>query len=62
VPNVSSGSFNGKRLIIRAKFPASFDCSGDGCWVKIRYSGFTAAADTTTWSASMEGNPVRLVE
>ena len=46
----------------------SDDDSGGGgtvsadCWWKIHYDYPGETADTTTWSARIEGNPVRLVE
>ncbi|GMQ94598.1 MAG: hypothetical protein BMS9Abin12_2096 [Acidimicrobiia bacterium] len=55
------GSFNDEHLQIRIAIPNDYTCSTD-CWwtIKVSYPG--GANDTTTWSARIEGNPVRLVE
>ena len=63
----SNGTFNGKLIQVRIPLPTGYTCnttSVTGCWVKIRYTfpSSVQAADTTTWSASIEGDPVRLVE
>ncbi len=44
--------------------PDSYACSGDACWFRVvyDYSGGTAIRDLTTWSAWIDGNPIRLVE
>jgi hypothetical protein len=63
----ASSSFNGRWQKVSVPIPNGYTCNdGDpnGCWVKIRYeygSG-TVVQDTTTWEASIEGDPVRLVE
>ncbi|MGE3835355.1 MAG: pilus assembly protein TadG-related protein [Acidimicrobiia bacterium] len=59
--------FQGKWQTIRVPIPAGYRCNDtdpNGCWIKIRYSfaGGTSVTDTTTWRATMEGDPVRLVE
>ena len=47
--------------------PVGYSCDDTdpkGCWVRIEYdygSG-TTVEDTTTWTAAIEGDPVRLVE
>lgn len=55
------GSFDNEHLQIRIAIPNDYTCSTD-CWwtIKVSYPG--GANDTTTWSARIEGNPVRLVE
>jgi hypothetical protein len=63
----STSAFNGKLIKVRIPLPTGYTCntsSVTGCWVKIRYTfpASVQAADTTTWSASIEGDPVRLVE
>ena len=63
----SNSTFNGKLIKVRIPLPTGYTCavsSATGCWVKIRYTfpASVQAADTTTWSASIEGDPVRLVE
>jgi hypothetical protein len=46
--------------------PADYDCnysSTGGCWFRLNvtFPGSTVT-DITTWSASIEGDPVRIVE
>ncbi|MGB5379529.1 MAG: pilus assembly protein TadG-related protein [Acidimicrobiia bacterium] len=58
-------SFNDHHMQIRIQIDTAYDCditSGPGCWwtIEVGYPG--GANDTTTWSARIEGNPVRLVE
>jgi len=56
-----SQSFNDESMQIRISIPTTYTCSSD-CWwtIQVDYPG--GANDTTTWSARIEGNPVRLVE
>jgi hypothetical protein len=46
---------------IRIAIPNTYSCTTD-CWwtIEVTYAG--GANDTTTWSARIEGNPVKLVE
>lgn len=63
----ATSAFNGKWERVSVPIPSGYTCNvGDpnDCWVKIQYDygGGTIPSDTTTWSASIEGDPVRLVE
>jgi len=53
--------FNNWLVTIRVSLPAGYTCAAD-CWWKIYYNYPGKTADTTTWAAAIEGNPVRLVE
>ena len=55
------GKFNNWLVTIRIELPAAYTCAAD-CWWKIFYNYPGETTDTTTWSAHIEGNPVRLVE
>ncbi len=55
------GKFNNWLVTIRIELPAAYTCGAD-CWWKIYYNYPGKTADTTTWAAAIEGNPVRLVE
>jgi hypothetical protein len=62
----SSNGFDGRWLTVLIPIPDTYTCnaaSETGCWVTVRpdFSG-GSPTDTTTWSASMKGSPVRLVE
>jgi hypothetical protein len=43
-----------------------YQCSDDrdlsACWVRVRLTTSAAQDDTTTWRASLDGDPVRLVQ
>jgi Putative Flp pilus-assembly TadE/G-like len=57
----SGGKFNNWLVTIRIELPHDYVCAAD-CWWKINYDYPGETTDTTTWSAYIEGNPVRLVE
>jgi Flp pilus assembly protein TadG len=62
-----SSSYNGKRQTISVPIPSSYACDDDlptGCWVRLEffYGSGSNPADTTTWNAGLDGDPVRLVE
>ena len=67
IPNMTSATYNGRLVTMTIPVPANYNCdfaSSTGCWVKVRMT-YTAGAqpnDTTTWTASLNGDPVRLVE
>ena len=68
VNNVSSsGGFNGQWVQYKVPVPDSYTCNyndPNGCWVRVNFNfpSQTSVSDTTTWSATIEGDPVRLVE
>lgn len=66
VSGVVSSSFNGKIVTVNIPIPSTYTCNvsdESACWVNV-FPDFTTTtlADTTTWSASMLGTPVRLVQ
>ena len=66
VSGVVSSSFNGKIVTVDIPIPGTYTCnvaSETGCWINV-FPDFTTAnpTDTTTWSATMLGTPVRLVQ
>jgi Flp pilus assembly protein TadG len=62
----SSTTHQGKWQTITVPIPANYDCNNvpTGCWLKLRYAYGPGAhpSDTTSWSAGIDGDPVRLVE
>jgi Flp pilus assembly protein TadG len=63
----TNGSFNGRWQNVRVPIPADYECDDldpEGCWVRIEYdfASNIIVQDTTTWTAAIEGDPVRLVE
>ncbi len=62
-----SSVYNGKWQTISVPIPVSYTCndaSPTGCWVRLEfyYGSGSGPADTTSWQASVEGDPIRLVE
>jgi hypothetical protein len=66
ITNVSSGTgFNGRSVNVDIPIPSDYTCNdtvGTGCWIKVRAAFPAGVSDTTTWSAAILGNPIRLVE
>ncbi|MBM6405948.1 hypothetical protein JQN72_17030 [Phycicoccus sp. CSK15P-2] len=63
----SPDSFNGKWQRITVPIPSSYSCSdtsATGCWVRLQfyYGSDSNPTDTTSWTATLEGDPIRLVE
>ena len=55
-------NYNGDWIYVSIDLPGGYSCNGSNCWWKIFYDYANEATDTTTWTARIEGNPVRLVE
>ena len=66
---VTTGNYGGQWVQVSIPIPANYTCNyADpfGCWVKIDYlftggSG-TSLQDTTSWTATLDGDPVRIVK
>ena len=62
--------YNGEWLQIRILIPTNYTCTPgldpetqvNSCWWGIKYNFAAAATDVTTWTARIEGNPVRLTQ
>jgi Flp pilus assembly protein TadG len=63
---VSNASHNGKWQSVAVPIPSAYTCidtDPTACWVKLQYTyGSGPNNDVTSWAASIEGDPVRLVE
>jgi hypothetical protein len=64
---ITTAGYNGVLVNVKVKVPGTYTCdvsSDTGCWFKIfmAYSKGAQANDTTTWGASIGGDPVRLVK
>lgn len=63
---VSSGSgWNGKAQYIRIPIPATYTCTSSqagGCWFRLQVSFPSTVNDTTTWTAQITGDPIRLIK
>jgi len=60
-------SYNGQWVTVQVPIPDTYTCddsSSTGCWTRLRftYPTGTSVNDTTTWSAYMLGEPVRLIQ
>lgn len=66
VGNVSSSNgYQGKINQFRVEIPDDYSCADadpDACWVKIRLAFGGGVNDTTTWSARLLGDPVRITK
>jgi hypothetical protein len=61
---VSPSRNNGKLQTVNVPIPADYSCSYSvpgGCWFRVVVK-YSQATDVTTWSATVEGDPVRLVK
>ena len=63
--NVSSSNYNGKMQHLYVQIPSSYTCTSTqpgGCWFRVKMTFPSGLNDTTTWSAEITGDPVRLIE
>ena len=60
---VTAGLYDNQLITVTIPIPGTYSCSGDACWFRVTYQ-YTGDRihDTTTWSAFIAGNPIRLVE
>jgi hypothetical protein len=67
VSNSGTPNYNGQWVTWEIPIPGTYTCnSADplGCWTKLQfvYPAGTSVSDTTTWSAYILGEPVRLIQ
>lgn len=68
ITNISSAAgWNGRSQTINVPIPGNYDCTvtdPGGCWfrVEVSFGGTNPVNDSTTWTASVDGQPVRLIE
>ncbi len=63
--SVAVQEYNGTIAKITVPIPDGYRCDDAdpaGCWVRIKYAFPGGIQDTTTWTASLDGDPVRIVE
>lgn len=62
----ANSSYNGKWETISVPIPSGYTCNSSvptGCWITLSYDyGAGQPSDTTSWQASLEGSPVRLIQ
>jgi hypothetical protein len=62
---VPNGYYNERIVTVDVPIPTDYDCDPDvptDCWITVRAAFNGPVTDTTTWSAAILGNPIRLVE
>ncbi len=65
ISGLTSSSYDSRVVTLTLVLPSDYTCNSTlstGCWLKVRLDFSGTPADTTTWSASLLGDPVRLVE
>lgn len=66
ITGIKAGSpWEARTQVIRVPIPASYSCTVaqfGGCWFRLAVSFPDSLTDTTTWTARVEGDPVRLIE
>jgi hypothetical protein len=67
VTGMTSANFQGREVSVQIPIPGGYTCDEEdraGCWIRIALSFSDGAnpSDTTTWTASVLGDPVRLIE
>jgi hypothetical protein len=63
--NVSTATYQGKQQVISVPIPSTYTCNSNqsgGCWYRLLISFPGGVTDTTTWSASIDGDPIRLIK
>src|SRR5205807_330957 len=63
----AASGWDGQIIEWTVPIPAGYTCdylSATGCWVRMRfvYPSGSTIDDTTTWSASLDGHPVRITQ
>ncbi len=61
----SDNGWNGKAQTIRVPIPDTYNCTlaeAGACWFRLQVAFPGGVSDTTTWSARIDGDPVRLIE
>lgn len=63
--HTTAGISGGRWIVITIPIPPDYRCTADSnatkCWVKVGITPGGAISDTTTWEATLDGDPVRLV-
>lgn len=67
ITGIQSSGWNGKSQFIRVPIPNNYTCNtttSGGCWFRIgvNFGAGNVVNDSTTWTAKIEGEPVRLIQ
>lgn len=63
----ATSAFNGTWQVVSVPIPQDYTCNdadANACWFRLRYDygANNQPSDTTSWSAGLDANPVRLIE
>ena len=64
-PQLQNGGSNGDSIAAVIDIPVGYTCNAAspfGCWVTAELSFSGTPSDTTTWSAEVTGDPIRLID
>ncbi len=53
--------YNNRWLDFKFEVPGDYACTGASCWVHVSYAVSGSITDRTTWTASVNGQPIHLV-
>ncbi len=58
------GKYDNRLVTFTIPLADTYTCSGDDCWFRVvyNYTGGAAIRDVTTWTAAIDGSPIRLVQ
>jgi Flp pilus assembly protein TadG len=65
ITGVETTDYGGKWLTVQVPIPSNYTCdvsNPNNCWFRIDYQFSSYIDDTTSWTASLGGDPVRIVE
>jgi hypothetical protein len=57
----NTGDYNNNWIDFKFDIPSDYTCSGSDCWVYVSYGVSGGITDRTTWTASVNGQPIHLV-
>ena len=65
VSGITSTNYNGQWVEFLVPIPNGYTCDATDpfkCWIKIHFSFSSGVHDVSSWTASLDGNPVRLIK
>lgn len=65
VTGVNTTDYGGKWLTVEVPIPSNYTCdvsNANNCWFRIQYQFDGFLNDTTSWTASLGGDPVRIIK
>jgi hypothetical protein len=65
VSGIANSAYNGQWVEWLVPIPNGYTCDATDpfkCWIKVHFSFSNGVHDVTSWKASLDGNPVRIVQ